>query len=274
MRIVSWNINSIRLRLPLVKRLVRTLAPDVLCLQEIKCPNDAFPEKAVRALGFEHVLVNGIKGYHGVAILSRVPFARTGRHDFCGRADGRHLEAVFATESGPLRVHNFYVPAGGDEPDPKRNDKFAHKLAFLAEMKREFARSRGGALGRGARMVLLGDLNIAPYEHDVWSSRQLQNVVSHTPVERAALDALRHTRDWEDVARRFVPDDEKLYSWWSYRARDWAASDRGRRLDHIWITPALRRAVADFGILRKARGWPRPSDHVPVRLDLALKPKN
>ena len=115
----------------------------------------------------------------------------------------------------------------------------------------------------------MGDLNIAPLEHDVWSSKQLANVVSHTAIERDELEKLRQTLDWQDIARDFIPPEEKLYSWWSYRARDWAASDRGRRLDHIWTTPAVAPHVTAFNILRDARGWERPSDHVPVCIDLA-----
>ncbi len=268
MRIISWNINSVRLRAPLIAQLVDTLAPDIVCLQETKCPNDSFPEKQMRQMGFEHIAVNGIKGYHGVATLSRVAFAQTTIVDYCGNQDGRHVETVFDTKSGPLHVHNFYVPAGGDDPDPVCNEKFAHKLDFLTEMTANFKNRAGQKNTHQA--ILLGDLNIAPGEHDVWSSRQLQNVVSHTPVEIAHLARLQQTLNWDDVARRFVPPEEKIYSWWSYRARDWAASDRGRRLDHIWVTPCLSPQIGNYGVLRDARGWERPSDHAPVWIDLEI----
>ena len=119
-----------------------------------------------------------------------------------------------------------------------------------------------------AQRILVGDLNIAPYEHDVWSHKQLLNVVSHTPQEVALLEKVRKSHNWIDVARAFVPFEEKLYSWWSYRARDWDVSNRGRRLDHIWVTPALGPKVNNYKILREARGWERPSDHVPVMIDL------
>jgi exodeoxyribonuclease-3 len=118
-------------------------------------------------------------------------------------------------------------------------------------------------------MILVGDLNVAPLPNDVWSHRQLQDVVSHTPVEVEKLGALQETLGWIDSARLFVPASEKLYTWWSYRARDWAASDRGRRLDHAWVTPPLARHLAGVSVLREARGWAGPSDHVPVILDLA-----
>ena len=269
MRIVSWNINSVRLRAPLVEKLIQQIKPDVLCLQETKCPNDAFPEKLMRKLGLKHMVLNGIHGgYHGVATLSRHPIMSSNIVDYCGKKDGRHVEVLFETKKGVLAVHNFYVPAGGDEPDPSCNEKFAHKLDFLAQMAKVFrAQARKDKM---VQAVLLGDLNIAPYEHDVWSSRQLQNVVSHTPVEIAALAKLQKTLNWDDVARRFVPPEEKLYSWWSYRARDWQASNRGRRLDHIWVTPALSPQLRHYEILREARGWQRPSDHAPIMIDLKM----
>ena len=269
MRIVSWNINSVRLRVGLIKKLVQKIKPDVLCLQEIKCPNDAFPEKLMRDLGFKHIALNGIHGgYHGVATLSRRPIIDRKIIDYCGKQDGRHIETLFESKGGVLAVHNFYVPAGGDTPDPTINEKFAHKLAFLAEMSKNFRRLK--RQNKTPKAVLLGDLNIAPYEHDVWSSRQLQKIVSHTPVEIAALAKLQKTLNWDDVSRRFVPLEEKLYSWWSYRARDWQASNRGRRLDHIWVTPALVAQLHHYEVLREARGWQRPSDHAPVMIDLKM----
>ena len=129
MRVISWNINSVRLRAQLVEKLIAEARPDVICLQETKCPNDSFPEKLFHNLGYTHIAKNGIKGYHGVATLARLPMAETNIVTYCDRTDGRHIETVFETANGPLHVHNFYVPAGGDEPDPKINEKFAHKLA-------------------------------------------------------------------------------------------------------------------------------------------------
>ena len=266
MRIVSWNINSVRLREPLVLQMMEDLQPDVICLQETKCPNDSFPEKAFKKAGFAHIAKNGIKGYHGVATLSRHEFLATDYVDFCGKQDGRHMRTRIDMNGTAVDIHNFYVPAGGDEPDREKNDKFGHKLDFLAEMTAMFKKK--AAAKAAPATVLLGDLNIAPGEHDVWSSKQLKNVVSHTQIEIEALAKLQAGRDWLDVARHYVSADEKLYSWWSYRARDWAASDRGRRLDHIWVTPPLTQKLTGYGVLRDARGWPRPSDHAPVYIDL------
>jgi len=260
MRIVTWNVNSVRLRLPLVERLVAETAPDVLCLQEIKVADEQFPHDALGAMGFVHRAVRGMKSYNGVAILSRVALADTGSGDWAGKTDARHVRA---TLPGGIVLHNFYVPAGGDEPDPAVNGKFAHKLKFLDEL-RDWAGGSGGD-----RQILVGDLNVAPLETDVWSHRQLLKVVSHTPIEVEKLTAAQAAGGWVDAVRHFVPEEEKLYSWWSYRARDWAASDRGRRLDHVWVTPALVPALRAATILREARGWEKASDHAPVVVDLS-----
>ena len=262
LRIASWNVNSVRLRGEGVARLAAERAPDVLCLQEVKVENGQFPTEPFEELGYRHWVLNGVKAYHGVAIFSRLPIEEGGMRDWCGRADGRH---AFATVAG-VEIHNFYVPAGGDVPDPELNDKFAHKLQFLSELTGWWRERRED----GARRVMVGDLNIAPLETDVWSHRQLLKVVSHTPVEVAHLAELQAAHDWLDAVRHFIPPERKLYSWWSYRARDWSASDRGRRLDHVWAAPALGPALAGAEVLREARGWERPSDHVPVLADLDL----
>ncbi len=262
LRIATWNINSVRLRLELVRRFISGWSPDVLCLQETKTPDASFPRAELKALGYQHVLIHGMKGYNGVAILSRVPFAAGRRRRWCERSDCRHLVARL---DGRLELHNFYVPAGGDIPDSEANPKFAHKLSFLDEMAAWFA-SRPNDAGRP--LMLVGDLNVAPLETDVWSHKQMLKVVSHTPIEVEKLTRVAHTLGWIDAPRRFVPPAERLYSWWSYRARDWAASDRGRRLDHVWITPPLASALAGAEVVKEARGWDMPSDHVPVVVEL------
>lgn len=258
LRIATWNINSVRLRIGIVAKLAREQKIDVLCLQETKVADASFPHKAIRKMGFEHVAINGQKGYHGVAILSRVPFVKKDAREFCGKGDARHVSVRL--QSG-IEVHNFYVPAGGDIPDPKANEKFAHKLQFLDEMTGFFEKMKGK---RDAKRVIVGDLNVAPFEHDVWSHKQLLNVVSHTPPETTRMAAAYAAHDWIDVTRSFVPMDQKIFSWWSYRNQDWKKSDRGRRLDHLWVSPALTGAVSKHQILRDARDWKRPSDHVPV----------
>lgn len=264
MKIATWNINSVRLRQNLVRRLLRNEQPDVLCLQETKVINDLFPAKAFSELGYRHQAIHGQKGYHGVAVLSRLPFRETAPSSFCGKDDCRHMRVVL--ENG-VEVHNFYVPAGGDIPDPKSNVKFAHKLDFLREMATLFETRKDS---KSAPVILVGDLNVAPLENDVWSHKQLLDIVSHTPVETNLLGKVKDAFDWIDVTRSFVPEDEKIYSWWSYRAQDWKASDRGRRLDHIWTSQALKGAAKSHTILKTARGWQQPSDHVPVVVDFEL----
>ena len=263
LRIATWNINSVRLRIGLATRLLAEEEPDVLCLQETKCPDDAFPEKEFRKAGYEHIAKVGQKGYHGVAVVSRLPLENVSARRFCGKDDCRHVAVTVAG----VGLHNFYVPAGGDVPDPAANDKFAHKLDFLAEMASWFESARHKT---SAPRILVGDLNVAPLENDVWSHRQMLKVVSHTPVEVDLLERLIAAHDWIDVPRLFTPAAEKLYSWWSYRAKDWAAADRGRRLDHVWASPALARTARAARTLKHARGWDRPSDHAPVIVDFDL----
>ena len=154
--VATWNINSVRLRLPIVESFLLDHAPDVLCLQETKCPNDVFPTAAFRKLGYNHVEMHGQKGYHGVATISKYPLEEVEARDFCGIGDTRHLDTVVRAPKRDIRIHNFYVPAGGDEPNPEINPKFRHKLDFLAEM-----RDIRADPGKAQSAILVGDLNIA-----------------------------------------------------------------------------------------------------------------
>ena len=262
MRIVTWNVNSVRLRLPLVIRLLEELSPDVVCLQETKCPDDRFPHSEIVDAGYPHVVARGMKGYNGVAIISRRPFSSVTTLDWVGRDDSRHLSVLL---EGGIELHTFYVPSGGNTPDPAVNDKFDHKLRFLDEMAGWFRANRPD----GRNLVMTGDLNIAPLEHDVWSHRHMLKIVSHTPAETERLAKVRSSLHWIDTTRHVIPEPERVYSWWSYRARDWSASDRGLRLDHIWVTPDLEPRISGGFVHRAARGWERPSDHAPVVTDLA-----
>lgn len=255
--------------MPLVKKLTEQEAPDILCLQETKTPDDKFPWDDVRALGYEHLHVHGMKSYNGVAILSKRPFLAEEIYHRCGNKDRRHI-AIHLESSRlkrkPVEIHCLYVPAGGDEPDPAINDKFAHKLAFVDEMTGWFTDN----YSPDDSLIALGDFNIAPRENDVWSHKQLLKVVSHTPIEVEKLEQMYASLSWRDAIRHFVPDEEKCYTWWSYRNRDWKKSNRGRRLDHIWITKPLAPALKSHKILTPARDWTKPSDHVPVMIDLDL----
>jgi exodeoxyribonuclease III len=267
LRIATWNINSVRLRFGLVRKLAQRAAPDVICLQETKTPDEHFPRDAFQALGYVHQAASGMKGYNGVAILSRHPLHAAAPRQWCDRTDCRHLVGEIEVAGRErIEIHNVYVPAGGDVPDAKTNPKFAHKLRFLREQTAWWEKQSKA----GPPRVLVGDLNVAPFETDVWSHKQLLDVVSHTPAETELLGQMLAAHEWIDAARHIVPEPTRMYTWWSYRNRDWKASDRGRRLDHIWVTPALKSGLSAVHILKGARDWRQPSDHVPVVIDLKL----
>ena len=258
--ICTWNINSVRLREELVCRLLREEAPDVLCLQECKSPVELIPREAFAAMGYTQMVARGQKGYNGVAILSKRPLEDAGSVDFAGLNHARHVAARL--ENGVV-IHNCYVPAGGDEPDRTVNLKFGQKLDFLAEMR------DWGHKDRPEKSILVGDLNIAPREDDVWNHKALLKIVSHTPIEVEALVDAGEAGKWVDVTRQDIPAGP-LYSWWSYRSPDWDGADKGRRLDHIWATPDISNAAHGSRILRPVRGWPQGSDHAPVLAEFDL----
>ncbi len=264
LKIATWNINSVRLRRPMVEDFLKEYQPDILCLQEIKCTNDQFPAKEFAAAGYPHQAVNGQKAYHGVATISRLPLSKVANRKFCDIDHARHVSCQVDFGESPINIHNFYIPAGGDIPDVNANEKFRHKMDFLAEMKAWFQ-----APEFSREQVIVGDFNIAPHENDVWSHKQLLKIVSHTPLETNTLDELLANNNWVDLIRQHIPTDEKLYSWWSYRAKDWNASNKGRRLDHIWSTKDIALKSISAKILREARGWSeKPSDHAPAIVEL------
>ncbi|OIQ45575.1 MAG: exodeoxyribonuclease III [Roseobacter sp. MedPE-SW] len=252
--LATWNINSVRLREGLVQKLMQEEGPDVLCLQECKSPVDLIPTEGFADLGYPYMVARGQKGYNGVAILSRLPIAEAGAEDFADLGHARHIAGRL--ENG-VTVHNFYVPAGGDKPDREVNEKFGQKLDYLSEMRDWFKAERP------EKSILVGDLNIAPREDDVWDHKKMLKIVSHTPVEVDLLAEVQEAGDWADVTRADIPEG-LLYSWWSYRAKDWDAADKGRRLDHVWATGDIRQAAHSSRVLRAARGWEKPSDHAPV----------
>ena len=260
LKIASWNINSVRFRIDIVEKFLRESAPDILCLQETKVMDGDFPAATFRALGYPHLALNGQRMHHGVAIISKLPLHDHNRLDWQANGEARHLGV---TLDNGLRIENVYVPAGGDVPDRNSNPKFGQKLDFLDRMTDWSATISGPVL-------LLGDFNIAPLESDVWSHKQLIDVVSHTPIEVEALGRLQATGNWTDLGRRFIPAPERLYTWWSYRAKDWAASDRGRRLDHMWASPDLASAAGTHQAHEAARSWIKPSDHIPIMTEFVL----
>jgi exodeoxyribonuclease-3 len=261
MKIATWNINSVRLRIAQVARLVAAAKPDVLCLQEIKCRDGEFPSKAFADMGLKHLHIVGQKGWHGVAIASRHKLEPLPSPPLCPKGEARTAAALVKG----VEVHCLYVPAGGDTPDAAANEKFAHKLQVVDAMERHYA-----ALSGRTDLVVVGDLNIAPGEHDVWSHKQLLDVVSHTPIETEGLERARTAGGLVDIVRAARPAPEKVFTWWSYRNQDWRASNRGRRLDHIWASAALAPKARDVTILDETRDWPQPSDHVPALVRFRL----
>jgi len=260
MKIASWNINSVRFRMDIVARFLKEMAPDILCLQETKAENAQFPMDALKGLGYPHIVINGQKMHHGVAILSKVPLVEDRSHDWQDNGEARHIGVRLP--NGVL-LENVYVPAGGDIPDREQNPKFGQKLDFLGRM-------IDWSSSLSEPTILTGDFNIAPLESDVWNHRQLIDVVSHTPIEVETLARLQASHNWVDLGRHFVPAPQRLFTWWSYRAKDWSVSDRGRRLDHMWASPSLREQAVSHTVHEACRDWDKPSDHIPIVTEFAF----
>ena len=261
-RIVTWNVNSVRVRLEHIARFTQQYTPDVLCLQETKVRDSDFPDTALAEMGYTQRIFAGIPSYNGVAVLAKTPLVESDRPRL-GRNDARHLSVELPEYA--LKLDNLYVPAGGDTPDPELNDKFAYKLDFMAKLTERMASDRP------KRTVLLGDINIAPGEYDVFSHRQMLKVVAHTPQEIAAFEALLNSNDWHNSLRADIPEPQRIYSWWSYRVRDWQPESRGLLLDHLLLSPDLKPYQKQAFLAQETRGWqPKPSDHAPLVIDLAL----
>jgi exodeoxyribonuclease-3 len=258
--IASWNINSVRKRIAQLERLAELTSADVICLQETKVSAESFPASDIAAMGYVHQAVAGYKGYNGVAILSKLPLSDIRRYPHCDRDDARHISATI----DGLSIHSLYVPAGGELPDLERNPKFAHKLRFVETIADHFA----GHHGYRDELIVAGDFNIAPLPADVWDHAKLSRIVTHTPIEIAALERMKRALQFIDALREVVPEDDPVFTWWSYRAADWQAANKGRRLDHIWVTQPLKSRIADVDVLTDIRHWTPPSDHVPVVLKL------
>ena len=257
--VATWNINSVRLRIEQVARFLTEQAPDVLCLQEIKCREEQFPYEAFAALGYVHSAVHGQKGYHGVATVSRLPLKELSRRDWQDNGEARHVGVEVA---GKLILENVYIPAGGDIPDREANPKFGQKLDFLERMTRW-----ADALDRPT--LIVGDFNIAPLECDVYDHKALLKVVSHTPEEIETLARFRDAHGWVDLGREHIPPPGRNYSWWSYRSW-WRQKDQGRRLDHAWASPELARQATGHRVVEETRHWDQPSDHVPLITEFDL----
>lgn len=260
--IASWNINSVRLRISQVARFLTEQAPDVLCLQEIKCREEQFPHAEFEALGYTHRAVHGQKGYHGVATVSRLPLREIARHDWQDNGEARHVGVELLRAGRGLILENVYIPAGGDTPDRTVNPKFGQKLDFIGRMTRW-----AGSLDRPT--LIVGDFNVAPLDCDVYDHKALLKVVSHTPVEVKTLGQFRDAHGWVDLAREHIPAPGRCYSWWSYRAY-WRKKDQGRRLDHTWASPELAPQARAHRVVEETRDWEQPSDHVPLVTEFDL----
>ena len=262
-KLVTWNVNSIRIRLEHLQRLIDLENPDIICLQEVKAKEEDFLFAEIRAMGYQNIALYSMPGYNGVAILGKCALDQPCRMDWVGKKDARHIKTLVFDD---IEINNIYIPAGGDIPDPIENLSFAHKLTFMDDISEYFEQHRSELNNK--KMLLCGDFNVAPYENDVWNHKQMQKIVSHTPVEVERLNRLKASLDFVDIAREFHPEPEKIYSWWSYRNPNWQTNNKGRRLDHIWVTPNLKERIKSYRILRDVRTWERPSDHVPVIVEI------
>ena len=265
LRLATWNVNSIRIRLDALELFCALTKPDVLCLQEVKAREEDFPFEAVKKLGFEHIALYGQPGYNGVAILSKHELSNVEKCNWVGKKDARHIKAKIFDD---IELNNIYIPAGGDVPDPMENLAFAHKLCFMDDMSEYFEQHKKELAQKN--MILCGDFNVAPSENDVWGHKQLLKVVSHTPIEVERLTRLFKSLDFVDAVRHFYPESEKVYSWWSYRNPNWRTNNKGRRLDHVWVSAGLQNRLLGAQIVKEMRLSSRPSDHVPVIVDIKV----
>jgi exodeoxyribonuclease-3 len=261
MRIVTWNVNSIQARLPVVQRWVREHRPDVLLLQELKCQTPAFPYEAFDDLGYA-CAVHGQKTYNGVAILSKGSLE--GVHTACPQIDSEDARFIAGYYEGIL-VASVYVPNGQEVGSPKYSQKltFLRGLrAYLADLRRETD-----------RVVVGGDFNVAPFWADVHPGGQGREEILTSLPEREAL-RLFLTDGWVDALRALHPEGtptgEALYSWWDYRARGFEAN-RGFRIDHLLVSPVVGDSLLGAGVDTEPRGWERPSDHAPVWIEIKEK---
>ena len=258
MRIATWNVNSLSVRLPQVLDWLAQNPVDVLCLQELKQTEDKFPFAALQAAGYEAVAL-GQKTYNGVAILARSPLDAVVRN-IPGFADeqARVIAATVQSGAGPVRIINGYF-VNGQAPG---TDKFAYKLRWLAAL-HDWVRTE---LAAHPRIVVLGDFNVAPEDRDSYDPVGLADTIHHTREERAHFQALLGLGLTD--AYRLFEQPEKSYSWWDYRMLGFQ-KNRGLRIDHILVSEALRTTVTACVVDRAPRKNPQPSDHAPVVVTLA-----
>lgn len=255
MKIATWNVNSLKVRLPHVTEWLESAKPDVLVLQEIKQISDAFPSEALEELGYRGI-ANGQKTYNGVANIARHELVDPVT-DIPGLDDEQRR--VLATTVNGVRVVNLYVPNGQEVG----SDKYSYKLGWLAALRDWLA----DEMKQHEKLVVLGDFNIAPDDRDVYDPEKWGDAILCSPAERAALGELTDL-GLTDVFRNF-DQPEATFSWWDYRAAGFRRN-AGLRIDLILASPALAEACTASYIDREPRTWERPSDHTPVIAEFSL----
>jgi exodeoxyribonuclease-3 len=261
MRIATWNVNSIRQRLDSLTAWLKERGPDLVCLQEIKCTDETFPREPVEALGY-NVAVHGQKTFNGVALLSKFPFDEVapGLIGDDGDAQARFLEALVSTKTGVLRLVSLYLPNG----NPALGDKYTYKLKWMDRLIR-FSRER---LTLEEPLLLAGDFNVIPTPRDAKRPDAWVKDALFLPPTREKFRALLNLGLTDAI--RAVSDDAGLYTFWDYQAGAFQKDD-GIRIDHLLLSPQAADRLVDAGIDRKVRGWDKPSDHVPVWVDLDIE---
>jgi len=260
MRIATWNVNSVRQRMDGLQAWLKERQPDIVCLQEIKCTDDAFPREAIEELGY-NVAVHGQKTWNGVALLSKLPFEEVAPGLIGDNADAqaRFLEAIVSTQSGVLRVVSLYLPNGNGS-----EDKYAYKLNWMDRLI-QFSHER---LKLEEPMLLAGDYNVIPTPLDARRPEAWVNDALFLPPTRARFRALTNLGFTDAI--RAVSDEPDLYTFWDYQAGAYQKND-GIRIDHVMLSPQAADKLVDAGIDAHVRGWDKPSDHVPVYVDLAIE---
>jgi exodeoxyribonuclease-3 len=260
MKIVTWNINGIRARLGNFTHWLRESAPDIVCLQEIKSLDEQFPRAEIEALGY-NVETHGQKGFNGVALLSKLPFDEVTR-GLPGDPDdeqARFIEGVFSTPSGALRVASLYLPNGNPVDDEK---KFPYKLSWMGRLE-SWAADR---LALEEPLVLAGDYNVIPEPADARFPENWVNDALFQPQTRQAFRRLANL-GFADAVRSVT--DQQTFTFWDYQAGAWQKNN-GIRIDHLMLSPEAADRLAAASIEKHVRAWEKPSDHVPVAIELAL----
>ena len=262
MRIATWNVNSIRQRIDHLTAWLAERKPDIVCLQETKCMDDAFPRQAFETLGY-NLAVHGQKTFNGVAILSRFKFdeVTSGLPGDDTDDHARFLEATVSTKSGALRVASIYLPNG----NPPNTDKYSYKLNWMGRLS-HYARER---LQLEEPLILAGDYNVIPTPADVHNPAAWANDALFLPPTREKFQALANLGLTD--ALRATSDEKGLYTFWDYQAGAWQ-KNWGIRIDHMMLSPQAADRLTGAGIDKHVRSWEKPSDHVPVYVDLAIEP--